>query len=261
MQHDAWDITVGDGPLVAAAIHDGHEARPEVAPLLALGDSDRLREEDPFTAQWTTVAPTRIIGLRSRFEVDLNRPREKAVYISPLDAWGLTVWKQTPPSGLIERSLAEYDRFYAAVRTLIERLLKRHQRLAIYDLHTYNHRRQGPQAPPADWIDHPEVNVGTGTLSDRRRWASVIDRFIGDLSTVDFLGRKLDVRENIKFRGGEFARTLHADFPEQVVVLSIEFKKFFMDEWTGEPDHRQIEAIGTALQATTGGMLEELARL
>jgi len=103
--------------------------------------------------------------------------------------------------------------------------------------------------------------VGTGTLSDRRRWASVIDRFIGDLSNVDFPGRKLDVRENIKFRGGHFARTLHAAFPEQVVVLSIEFKKFFMDEWTGEPDHRQIEAIGTALQATTSGVLKELARL
>ena len=76
-----WKITKGQGPVVAAAIHDGHRVREEVSKILALTDAERLREEDPFTAIWTEVAETRIIGLQSRFEVDLNRPREKAVYI------------------------------------------------------------------------------------------------------------------------------------------------------------------------------------
>ena len=39
-------------------------------------------QEDPFTGIWTTVAPTRLIGLHSRFEVDFNRPRDKAVYLT-----------------------------------------------------------------------------------------------------------------------------------------------------------------------------------
>jgi hypothetical protein len=37
-------------------------------------------------------------------------------------------------------------------------------------------------------------------------------------------------------------------------------KKFFMDEWTGEPDHAVINAIGKALKTTVPGVLEELAK-
>jgi hypothetical protein len=45
-----------------------------------------------------------------------------------------------------------------------------------------------------------------------------------------------------------------------VCVLSIEFKKFFMDEWTGEPYEDVISAIGEALQSTASAALAELAR-
>jgi hypothetical protein len=41
-------------------------------------------------------------------------------------------------------------------------------------------------------------------------------------------------------------------------VLSLEFKKFFMDEWSGEPDRAQLEAIRQALQSTLPGLLDEL---
>jgi N-formylglutamate deformylase len=37
------------GPIVGTAIHAGHELRPEVAGCIALSDSQRLREEDPYT--------------------------------------------------------------------------------------------------------------------------------------------------------------------------------------------------------------------
>ncbi len=69
-----WRLKEGDSPLVAVAIHNGHEAREEVAALFALDERERFREEDPFSDQWTTVADTQIVGLHSRFEVDLNRP-------------------------------------------------------------------------------------------------------------------------------------------------------------------------------------------
>ncbi|REJ70385.1 MAG: N-formylglutamate amidohydrolase [Planctomycetota bacterium] len=261
MAPPVWHLEVGDGPLVATAIHDGHDVRPDVAELMALGDAERRREEDPYTGQWTSIAPTRVIGRHSRFEVDLNRPRDKAVYISPLDAWGLTVWSDTPSDALVERSLAAYDEFYAAVEQLFLQLCAANERVVVFDLHSYNHRRQGPNEPAADAKDHPEVNVGTGTMSDRRRWEKVIDRFIADLASFDFLGRRLDVRENVKFRGGNFAHWLHATFPANVCVLSIEFKKFFMDEWTGEADVEQIEAIRKALESTIPGVLAELERL
>ncbi len=253
-------VTEGDSPLVATAIHDGHEVRAEVAELLALNRQDRLREEDPFTRTLTVVADTRIVGLRSRFEVDLNRPRHQAVYSTPEEAWGLKVWRATPSAEVIARSLNQYDAFYTEVERVFANLKHRFGRFVVFDLHSYNYRRQGPDACPADPAKNPEVNIGTGTI-DRDRWAPVIDRFIQDLGCFDFFGRQLDVRENVKFQGGHFHRWAHQTFPESACSLAIEFKKFFMDEWSFQPDHVQIKAIYAALKSTVPGVLEELQKL
>ena len=187
-----WCLERGVGPLVAAAIHDGQIVRTELTDAMALSKADRRREEDPYTGDWTTVAPTRLVGLHSRFEVDLNRPRGKAVYQAPDDAWGLQVWDRPLSADCVERSLAVYDAFYDEVHELLRRMVQRYGRVVVLDLHTYNHRRSGPEASPADPRLNPEVNVGTGTMQ-RSRWASVVDRFIVELRNFDFLGRHLDV--------------------------------------------------------------------
>ena len=62
----------------------------------------------------------------------------------------------------------------------------------------------------------------------------------------------------VKFFGGQLAKRTHEQFPESACVLSIEFKKFFMDEWSGKPDQSQIQAISDALKFTIAGILEEL---
>jgi len=74
-----FEIHRGQGPLLATSVHDGHEMRESLLPLLALSDAERLREEDPFTSQWTSVCPNRIVPRRSRFEVDLNRAPSQAI--------------------------------------------------------------------------------------------------------------------------------------------------------------------------------------
>jgi N-formylglutamate amidohydrolase len=254
---DLWQIAEGQEPIVAAAIHDGHELRDEVAEIIALSDAERLREEDPYTGIWTTVATNQIIPRLSRFEVDLNRPGDRAVYLRPEDAWDLKLWKREPSSGLVERSLDEHGAFYRDVQRLFSELERRYGRFVVLDLHSYNHRRAGPGEPPADPRENPEVNVGTGTM-DRSRWASLVDRFIRDLSAVDFMGRHLDVRENVKFRGGYFPRWIHETFPESACCLAVEVKKFFMDEWTGELSEEEFEAIPRALTGTVAGLLESL---
>ena len=182
---------------------------------MAISDKDRLREEDPFTGEWTHVAPTRIIGLHSRFEVDLNRPRDKAVYIKPEDAWGLQVWATEPPLDIIENSRAQYDAFYRDIDQLIEDKIAQEGRFFLFDLHTYGHRRDGPA--------NPEVNIGTGTI-DRDRWGHVVDRFIEHLRAVDFQGRHLDVRENIKFKGGKFSRHINEKYGAHGLSVAIEYK-------------------------------------
>jgi len=96
---------------------------------------------------------------------------------------------------------------------------------------------------------------------DRRRWAPLIDRFLADLAGFDFLGRRLDVRENVKFRGGQFSRWIHQTFPESVCALAAEVKKSFMDEWTGQLDRDRHEAVRRALESAAAGVREELAAL
>lgn len=243
----------GTSPIIAAAIHDGHDTHPRIDRRMSLSERERLREEDPWTGEWTQVAKTQIVGLRSRFEVDLNRPREEAVYQTPSQAWGLDIWKTPPDPATVAACLREYDEFYAAVKSLLEDLVERHGRVVVYDLHSYNHRRDGADAPPADERGNPEVNIGTKTM-DREYWAPIVDRFILELRTFDFHGEHLDVRENVKFGGGHFCRWIHETFPGTVCALAIEFKKFYMDEWTGEAVPHEIESIYDALQYTIPGV-------
>lgn len=260
MTDEFWRQQSGNGPLVAFAIHDGHAVRDEVAQLLALDEAARLREEDPYTGQWAAIAPTHVVALRSRFEVDLNRPRAQAVYRTPEDAWGLSVWKHEPSDTLVSRSLAEYDAFYSAMGKLLAKVEERYGRFLVLDLHSYNHRRAGPDKPRAELRKNPDVNIGTGSM-DRPRWAPVVDRFITELSAYDFPGDRLDVRENVKFRGGYFSRWVHETFPKSGCALAIEFKKFFMDEWTGEPNMALVHKIEKALRSVLPGPLEELMNL
>jgi hypothetical protein len=254
-----WSIVTGKGPLVATAIHHGHVIRKELKARCTLSESERLREEDPFTGEWTTIADARVVVHRSRFEVDLNRPREKAVYLRPEDAWGLNLWKEPPEPEMVDTSLMLHDAFYTELKQLLKKKVKSHGRFILLDLHSYNHRRGGPQAPPAAQEENPEVNVGTGNL-DRELWGPVVDTFMSSLRGFDFEKRHLDVRENVKFRGGYLSKWVQENFPGSGCTLAIEFKKFFMDEWTGEPFPEAIETIHKALASTVSPLLGVLAR-
>ncbi|MGF1578989.1 MAG: N-formylglutamate amidohydrolase [Gemmataceae bacterium] len=257
MVEKIWTLQLGSGPLIATAIHDGHDTRDEVTRHFALDKADRLREEDPFTGLWTEFAPTRLLGTKSRFQVDLNRPRGQAVYRTPADAWGLTVWKGNPSEEMFQRSLAEYDLFYDTMQTLLSEKVKQNGHFVVFDLHSYNHRRSGPAGPAADLEGNPQVNVGTGTMN-RQLWGPVVDAFLRELRGFPFPGGNLDVRENVKFFGGNWPRWIHQNFPENGVAIAIEFKKFFMDEWTGQLNMECIEAIRDALESTVPAVVQAL---
>jgi N-formylglutamate amidohydrolase len=260
IQNKIWKKKGHDGPLVAMAIHNGYELREEVSDIMLLSREGRLREEDPFTEHWTAIGNIQYIATHSRFQVDLNRPREKAVYQKPEDAWGLDVWKTPPSPEIVARSLAEYDAFYNELRHEFSKLEKQFGHFIVFDLHSYNHRREGPNGPVANPQENPEVNLGTGTVN-HNKWSHLIERFKTDLGNYNFNGKQLDVRENVKFKGGQLSRWTHQTFPDSACSISIEAKKFFMDEWTGIPDHQQIETFLMALKSTIPGVLEELEKV
>lgn len=249
-----WLIEDASVPLLAVAAHAGHELRTEVEATMALPEADRLREEDPFTDRFARVVPNRFIARRSRFEVDLNRPRDGAVYLEPEHAWGLKVWAKRPSPELLETSLALYDDFYAELDRVLRAMEARHGVFIVLDMHSYNHRRNGPAAPPAEQTGNPDVNVGTSGL-DLDRWGQLVDRFMAELA--DHAG-PLDARANVRFTGGHLIQWVQQTFPETSCSLAIEFKKTFMDEHSGELDEGRLNGLVGAFAATLPGIGSEL---
>lgn len=245
-----WTQHRGDSPIVATAIHNGHAVRGAVERLLALSAAERLREEDPFTEFIIRDFPNRIVVHRSRFEVDINRPRGGAIYVRPEQAWGLKVWAREPPHDVVEASLAMHDEYYAMLEAMLTGIERRHGRFVVLDVHSYNHRRDGPEAEATRAEAAPEVNIGTYSM-DRVKWALVVDAFVEALRSVEWQGRRLDVRENIAFQGrGEQTRFIHERFPDTGCAIAVEFKKFFMDEWTGEPNMEALAALRKLVSST-----------
>lgn len=238
-----WTVQHGAGSVIATAIHNGHDLRPEIAERMALSEPDRLREEDPFTGEAVLDVATHVIVHRSRFEFDLNRPPDGAIYSTAEQSWGLDVWKQPLEEEMSARSLAHHADYYRMFGQLCDSVAARHERFVVIDVHSYNHRREGPEGDPTPIEDAPDINIGTFSMP-RDHWAFLIDPLIEGLRNFDFNGRRLDVRENVAFQGkGYQTRFVHERYPLRGCAIALEFKKFFMDEWTGLPDERELAAM------------------
>ena len=241
-------------PGLALAIHAGRDLRPELAPWVLIGEDDRRREEDPATDQMIAAWPNRIWALASRAEYDLNRPRERAVPLTPEMYWGHQVYRDPLPPELRSASLARYDAFYAFIEALVRELLRRHRFLVIYDLHSYN---LGPQIaqghrPP------PIFNLGTRLL-DHARWRPALDAWLACLGRVRLEGMAVSVAENQVFGGqGELCRRISAGF-ERVLVLPTEVGKVYMDEKSGRLYPKRVAELGQALTRAMGQHQKSMA--
>ena len=234
--------------LIATAVHNGHDLRPDLAGLTGIDEATRLREEDPHTGRISSRFSNSVVVHRSRFEVDLNRDRHEAVYTGPEDAWGLEVWRRNLTEGEMSASLALYDRFYGDLARALDRLVAESGGFVLYDIHSYNHRRLGPDGPPDPGEESPVVNLGTGSLPVK--WKPVADAFVESLRSDTYDDAHLDVRENVRFEGRHLAGWVHENYGDVGCALAIELKKVFMDEWTGEVDHDRMSQLGDALVAS-----------
>jgi N-formylglutamate amidohydrolase len=244
MEFASFDVSAAD-LLIATAVHNGHELRPELAEISALDEVTRLREEDPHTGTLARRFANSVVVNRSRFEVDVNRERDQAVYLTTEDAWGLEAWHRPLEEEEIARSLGLYDRFYSDLAAALDGLVRDNGGFVLYDIHSYNHRRSGAPDPAEE---SPVVNVGTGSLPVK--WKGIADAFIESAREGSFDGRPLDVRENVRFRGRQVAAWVHERYGEVGCALAIELKKVFMDERSGEVDRDRLERLGAAILGT-----------
>ena len=124
-------------------------------------------------------------------------------------------------------------------------------------MHSYNHRRDGAGSAAAPEAENPQINVGTGTLDER--FAPVVEAFMTTMAAQQIAGEQPDVRENVRFQGGELSAWVHRRYPGRGCALALEFKKTFMDEWTGEVDEAMLADLAAALAATREPVLAALA--
>jgi N-formylglutamate amidohydrolase len=73
------------------------------------------------------------------------------------------------------------------------------------------------------------------------------------------LNPTLDCRIDVKFPGGYMSRWLHHFFPSRVCSISVEFKKIFMDEWSGKLDTRYQNVLTAVFHSAVQELLPEFA--
>ncbi|HEY9091773.1 N-formylglutamate amidohydrolase [Parasphingorhabdus sp.] len=242
-----WDFLVQTGPIITTAIHAGHTIRDELQPWLEISDMDRLREEDPLTDYFLPVGDSLLRVNRSRFEVDLNRPRDKAISTNAEDLWGLHVWSPDLPQEQIEKSMQLHDQFYAMVRDHCDKMIARYGHIMLLDIHSYNHRREGVEAPPALPDENPDIDLGATTMN-HEIYGELLERFAKQLRRFPVCGKTPSVGVNIRWEdGGNFPEWLHNIYGDQACIITLEYKKSFMDEWTGEADILALQCLREGL--------------
>ncbi len=119
-------------PYACGAVHDGHQFRKNLWDNCLHTAYERWYEEDPETKNMVISHPILIAGCDSRFEYDLNRPPEEAVFDT---AWGKQLWKNPLPQVEKDRSLQKHSNFYKVVHTLISKLEEKFGMCVVYDIH------------------------------------------------------------------------------------------------------------------------------
>ena len=213
------------------SMHSGHRVRSGIMEILAVGERDRYREEDPFMDRFISDFPIRICGRDSRFEYDLNRNPYMALYDSDRPEWGLKVWNQEIPEEERVQSINKHREFHELLEMVSMYLLKQNGHALLFDLHAYCYQRANRQRWHED--ERPEINIGTGAVN-RKIFEPAIRCFKNNIRQTEIQGHSVRISENEIFFGGYLSRHLSRIYHDRLLVLALEYKKIFMNEWTGE---------------------------
>ena len=201
------------------AVHNGHQFRQELWDNCLHTEYERWFEEDPETKEMVKSHPIVIAGCDSRFEYDLNRAPETAIYE---DAWGKKLWKQPLPIEMHEKSLQKHANFYKVVHALISKLEEKFGVCIVYDMHSYNWKRWTREVPT--W------NLGTSNV-DNHRFGENIESWRAILEKTPLPnGIKSTSKINDTFQGnGYFLKYITQNF-NNTLVLATEIAKIYCDE-------------------------------
>ena len=210
-------------PYIGTATHHGHQFREELEPFCALNEAERYYEEDPGTGDWLDGLPITLVGGDSRYEYDLNRSPNECIYN---EAWNKAVWKQPLSQKERKVSLAKHSRYYRVLGSLLGKLEAMFGRCLVFDLHSYNMKRDGREKAPI-------FNVGTAQI-EKRKWHKTLQHLNENLSSIELPNLDVTCERDAVFYGlGYQAKFARQNF-NAVLNIPVEVKKIYMDETTGE---------------------------
>lgn len=224
-------------PYVCGAVHDGHQFRKELWNNCIHTEYERWFEEDPCTKEFVKTHPIVLAGCDSRFEYDLNRDPDNAVFD---EAWGKQLWKEPLSPSEKKKSLAKHEAFYSVVKALLLKLEEKFDAVVVYDMHSYNWRRWEREVPV--------INLGTTNI-DMKRFGDLVENWRHSLSQLQ-LPHAIESTSKINdtfFGNGYFLKFITQNF-KNTLVLATEFKKIYCDELNQIIFPEVVSAIEKQLQ-------------
>lgn len=210
-------------PYVCTAIHAGNHIRDELIKNFILDGNERHLEEDPYTADFISSMPITLVSCDSRYEYDLNRPKNQCVYFKT--ALGKSVWNKPLSQAQRHRGQQKHHAFYMVYEALVRKLEAMYNACLVFDLHTYNYQRLDSETPT--------FNLGTSQV-EKDRWSRVLSFLLRSLNKIKLPQQENTVGENKVFQGrGYLIAHTNAHF-DNTLVLPLEVKKIFMDELSGK---------------------------
>jgi len=210
-------------PYLGAAVHNGHQLRKSLQKKCLLSDYERWFEEDPETASFISALPMVIEAKDSRYEYDLNRTPEDAVYLD--EAWGKKLWKSPLSEKEIALSRSKHNDFYRIIHALVKKTEELFGACLVFDIHSYNYKRRTDSSPV--------FNIGTERI-DQKKFGKYALYWQKELKKISLPNIETGCEINGPFKGrGYLLEYVHSKFSKSL-VLATEIKKVYCDEATGE---------------------------
>lgn len=224
-------------PYACAAIHDGHKFRKSLWDNCLHTEYERWYEEDPETKNMINSHPIVIAGCDSRFEYDLNRDPENAVFET---AWGKELWENPLSDSEKTMSLQKHSNFYKVVYALISKLEEKFNTCIVYDMHSYNWQRWDREVPT--W------NLGTSNI-DNQRFGKIVETWRTALASIQLPHNiKPTAKINNTFKGnGYFLKYITNNFND-TLVLATEIAKVYCEEYEYVIYPEVVAAVESQLQ-------------
>ncbi|MEX0289106.1 MAG: N-formylglutamate amidohydrolase [Flavobacteriaceae bacterium] len=219
----SFTIKISDyAPYICGAVHDGHQFRKSLWENCLHSEYERWYEEDPCTQEMVASQPIVLAGCDSRFEYDLNRAPDNAIYT---DAWGKQLWRTPLPDSEKQYSLSKHKAFYQVVHALVTKIEEKYGKALVVDMHSYNWKRWDREVPV--W------NLGTVNI-DNERFGDIVQAWSSRLGQMELPnGIKSTSKINDTFQGnGYFLKYITQTF-ENTLVLATEISKIYCDELSG----------------------------